>query len=312
VPLAASLYAPCERLDDMIDLLSALRDSIPARRMVKGGQSVAECLKECLVTVGHVRSAKRDCMEVMKLARLSERFEGGGGAVDIVRPHRRILRCATFATLRSNEYYIDPKAVGGGGGLVFFLFNDCLITASIATTEKEDGTLTPLRKSKGEFAGDWGVISMGIEAETAVIDNNLKSLIASVQASSSPLPAAASSQLGSSPLGSSSASSVSLAQGMASASKSTRVRLDASIDKIDERVMYRMQTAVPLLGSTVTDEPDVADKGISHAIRILDVTGQSVVMCAKSLEDKKSWLADMAKLSGTLEELLEMPYAAAV
>ena len=38
---------------------------------------------------------------------------------------------------------------------------------------------------------------------------------------------------------------------------------------------------MPLLGAKIIDEEDVVDKGIRHAIRIDDVMGQVIVMCAQ-------------------------------
>ncbi len=38
---------------------------------------------------------------------------------------------------------------------------------------------------------------------------------------------------------------------------------------------------MPLLGAKITDEEDVWEKGIRHAIRVDDVMGQAIVMCAQ-------------------------------
>lgn len=74
-------------------------------------------------------------------------------------------------------------------------------------------------------------------------------------------------------------------------------------------MLYRMEASIPLLGATITDEEDVPEKGVQHAIRIDDVTGQAIVMCAQTKKDKQEWLRDLRNMAASLEEALESPYA---
>ncbi len=46
-------------------------------------------------------------------------------------------------------------------------------------------------------------------------------------------------------------------------------------------LLYTLGAVVPLLGAKIIDEEDVAEKGIQHAIRICDVMGQIMVICAQ-------------------------------